>query len=353
MFRVGHGVEQKDYLRWKHEMLTPFGRAIGPTGNGFGFDTLAMPAVLELWSELYSGGRRAAAASALNRLDARGLAVWYGDDGSFGGSYERWGKGKAVLYNKSLQADARATVIATLERLGVGTARDDGRGFWFSSEQTARLHNLIAPYVHPSVDYKLHPSQRGRFAWHPPLTADTLNDRRVLRAVPAKIVKRYIKPQTRSTHRFDIEVEGQHTYLADGVVVHNSPETTTGGRALKFYASVRLDIRRQDAIKVGTESVGVRTKVKVVKNKLAPPFREAEFDMIYGEGISKSGAVLDAGVEQGIIEKSGTWYTFKNERIGQGRENARKWLQENQTVLLDLEMKIRETLGLRAATPVK
>jgi recombination protein RecA len=136
-------------------------------------------------------------------------------------------------------------------------------------------------------------------------------------------------------------------------VMFGSPETTTGGRALKFYASIRLDIRRQDAIKIGTESVGVRTKVKVVKNKLAPPFREAEFDVLYGEGISKAGTVLDAGVEQNIIEKSGTWYTYKNERIGQGRENAKKWLQENQTVLLDLEAKIRETLGLRAPAPLK
>ena len=353
MFRVGHGAEQKDYLRWKHEMLAPFARAISRTGNGFGFDTLAMPAVLDLWSELYAGGRRAAPASALDRLDARGLAAWYGDDGSFMGSYARWGKGKAVLYNKSLQPDARARVIATLDRLGVGTPRDDGRGFWFTSEQTARLHALIAPYLHPSVDYKLHPTQRGRFAWHAPLTVESLADRRVLRAVPSKITKRYIKPATRATHRFDLEVEGQHTYLADGVVVHNSPETTTGGRALKFYASVRLDIRRQDAIKIGTESVGVRTKVKVVKNKLAPPFREAEFDVMYGEGISKSGTVLDAGVEQGIIEKSGTWYSYKNERIGQGRDNARKWLQENATVLVDLEAKIRETLGLRAPAPLK
>src|SRR4029078_2051293 len=102
---------------------------------------------------------------------------------------------------------------------------------------------------------------------------------------------------------------------------------------LKLAAHIRLDIRRQDAIKVGTESVGVRTKVKVVKNKLAPPFREAEFDVIYGEGISKAGTILDAGVEQSIIEKSGTWYTYKNERIGQGRENAKKWLQENQIAL--------------------
>ena len=136
-------------------------------------------------------------------------------------------------------------------------------------------------------------------------------------------------------------------------VMFGSPETTSGGRALKFYASIRMDIRRIETIKQGTEAMGNRTKVKVVKNKLAPPFREAEFDMIYGEGISKSGAILDAGVEQSIIEKSGTWYSFKNERIGQGRENAKKWLQENPTVLVDLEMKIRETLGLRAAVPVK
>jgi recombination protein RecA len=175
----------------------------------------------------------------------------------------------------------------------------------------------------------------------------------VLRTVPTRITKRYVKPQTRSTHRFDIEVEGQHTYLADGVVVHNSPETTTGGRALKFYASVRLDIRRQDAIKVGTDSVGVRTKVKVVKNKLAPPFREAEFDVLYGEGISKAGTILDAGVEQNIIEKSGTWYTYKNERIGQGRENAKKWLAENPVALQELEAKLRETLGLRTPAPLK
>jgi recombination protein RecA len=136
-------------------------------------------------------------------------------------------------------------------------------------------------------------------------------------------------------------------------VMFGSPETTTGGRALKFYASVRLDVRRIETIKQGTDAMGSRTKVKVVKNKLAPPFREAEFDMLYGEGISKSGAILDAGVEQGIIEKSGTWYTYKNERIGQGRENAKRWLQENAAVLADLEAKIRESLGLRAPAPLK
>ena len=136
-------------------------------------------------------------------------------------------------------------------------------------------------------------------------------------------------------------------------VLFGSPETTPGGRALKFYASIRLDVRRTDTIKQGSESVGVRTKVKGVKNMLAPPFREAEFDMLYGEGISRAGAVLDAAVEHGIVEKSGTWYTLKNERIGQGRENARKYLQDNPAVLHDLEAKLREALGLRTPAPLK
>ena len=131
-------------------------------------------------------------------------------------------------------------------------------------------------------------------------------------------------------------------------VMFGSPEVTPGGRALKFYASVRLDIRRKDAIKTGTESVGVRTKVKVVKNKLSPPFREAEFDMIYGEGISKEGDVLDQAVAQELVEKSGTWFTYKNERIGQGRENAKKYLRENPQILMELEATVRQALGLKA-----
>jgi recombination protein RecA len=130
-------------------------------------------------------------------------------------------------------------------------------------------------------------------------------------------------------------------------VMFGSPETTTGGRALKFYASIRLDIRRQDTIKNGAEAVGVRTKVKVVKNKLAPPFREAEFDVIYGEGISREGAILDAAAEHNVVEKSGTWYTYKNERIGQGRENAKRHLRDNPKVLADVEVKVRAALGLK------
>jgi recombination protein RecA len=349
-FRVGHGLAQKDYLAWKHRMLAPFARAIGPMGRGFGFDTLAMPALAALRAELYdAGGRRQAGGAALDRLDARGLAVWYGDDGSFAGSYARWGRGKAVLYNKSLVGESRERVMSALSRLGIGRPRDDGRGFWCDSEQTARLHALIAPYLHPAVDHKLHPSRRGLFSWHPEEAAGTLASRRVLRAVPGRILKRYVKPPGRATHRFDLEIEGHHTYLVDGVVVHNSPETTPGGRALKFYSSVRLDIRRMDALKVGTESVGARTKVKVVKNKLAPPFRDAEFDMMYGEGISREGNVLDLAVEHGMVEKSGTWFSYRDQRIGQGRDNARKFLRDNPKILGEIEVAVRQAVGLKPA----
>jgi len=130
-------------------------------------------------------------------------------------------------------------------------------------------------------------------------------------------------------------------------VMFGSPETTSGGRALKFYASIRIDIRRIGAIKEGTEFIGNRTKVKVVKNKIAPPFKEAEFDIIYGTGISKTGDILDLGVELGLVEKSGTWYTFSEDRIGQGRENVKQFLSqpENQDLFEKMKKMVREKLG--------
>jgi recombination protein RecA len=129
-------------------------------------------------------------------------------------------------------------------------------------------------------------------------------------------------------------------------VMFGSPETTTGGRALKFYSSVRLDIRRTASIKDGENVIGNRTKVKVVKNKVAPPFREAEFDIIYGQGISKIGDLLDLAVNMNVVEKSGTWFSYKEERLGQGRENVRKYLDQNPELLQTIEKRVRESLGL-------
>ena len=129
-------------------------------------------------------------------------------------------------------------------------------------------------------------------------------------------------------------------------VLFGSPETTTGGKALKFYASVRLDIRRIETLKDGTEAVGNRTRIKVVKNKCAPPFRQAELDILYGEGISREGGLIDMGVEHGFVRKSGAWYTYEGDQLGQGKENARKFLRDNPDLADEIEKKIKEKLGI-------
>ncbi|MFB7448955.1 MULTISPECIES: recombinase RecA [unclassified Streptomyces] len=129
-------------------------------------------------------------------------------------------------------------------------------------------------------------------------------------------------------------------------VMFGSPETTTGGRALKFYASVRLDIRRIETLKDGTEAVGNRTRVKVVKNKVAPPFKQAEFDILYGQGISREGGLIDMGVEHGFVRKAGAWYTYEGDQLGQGKENARNFLKDNPDLANEIEKKIKEKLGV-------
>ena len=129
-------------------------------------------------------------------------------------------------------------------------------------------------------------------------------------------------------------------------VMFGNPETTTGGNALKFYASVRLDIRRTGNIKKGEEVIGSETKVKVVKNKVAPPFKTAEFDILYGEGISREGEIIDMGVEARILDKSGAWYAYNGEKIGQGKDNAREFLRENAELAVEIENKVRESLGI-------
>src|SRR5256714_8769695 len=131
-------------------------------------------------------------------------------------------------------------------------------------------------------------------------------------------------------------------------VMFGSPETTTGGKALKFYASVRLDVRRIETLKDGGDAVGNRTRVKVVKNKVAPPFKQAEFDIVYGQGISREGSLIDVGVEQGLVKKSGAWYTYEGDQLGQGKENVRSFLRDNPDLANEIEKKIKEKLGIGA-----
>ena len=340
-FRVGHGLRQEAYLSWKHEMLAPFARGMGVTGRGRGFDTLPMHQLGWLHDAVYGLGQRGkqtVTEEIVSRLDARAVAVWYADDGTFSGHYDRWGNGKAEICAKSLAREARELLAQRCEELGMGRPTVTDRGLVFSGERTRRFHARIAPYVHPSMSYKLHPDFRAKFTWHPDRSDAHLNGTRLasrtsLRPEPMRVVRKQAKASTvQNRGRFDLQVEKSHTYLANGVVVHNSPETTPGGRALKFYASVRLDIRRIETLKEGVEAIGNRVRVKVVKNKVAPPFKQAEFDIIYGSGISWEGTVLDSALERKIVQKSGSYFSFGDERLGQGRQNATAFLREHPDV---------------------
>jgi recombination protein RecA len=352
-FRVGHGVAQSAYCDWKHEMLAPFANKVGKTGNGVGFDTIPMQQLAWLHGAVYAkAGGRTVSDELIAQLDERSIAAWYCDDGTFGGHYERWGRGKATIACKALSVEDRERLAARCDALGMGRPSISGVNLLFSGERTRMFQEKIAPYVHPSLDYKLHPDFRGRFQWEPDrsdahLNGTRLASRTTLKAVPMKVLRKYRKPPTpRKRDRFDLQIEGNHTYLVDHVVVHNSPETQPGGRALKFYSSQRLDIRRIETLKEGVEAVGNRVRVKVVKNKVAAPFRQAEFDIEYGQGISAEGCLLDLGLEHDIVQKSGSFFSYGSDRLGQGRNNAKSFLRENPAMAKEIETKIYEAVGM-------
>jgi recombination protein RecA len=352
-FRVGHGVAQRDYVEWKHEMLAPFALPLAPTGRGLGFDTIPMQQLSWIHEAVYrgNGGKCAVTEDIVERLDARAIALWYADDGTFSGSFERWGHGKAEICAKSLGRVDRELLAQRCEELRMGRPTVTDRGLLFSGQRTRMFHERIAQYVHPSMAYKLHPDLRGRFEWNPDASEAHLNGTRLksrtsLRAVPMTVLRKYpTPPAPHIRERFDLQIEGNHTYLAGGVVVHNSPETTPGGRALKFYSSVRLDIRRIETLKEGVEAIGNRVRVKVVKNKCAPPFKQAEFDIMYGAGISWEGTVLDAALERKLVQKSGSYFSYGDERLGQGRQNATAFLREHPDVTQQMLHSLQAQVG--------
>ena len=164
----------------------------------------------------------------------------------------------------------------------------------------------------------------------------------------ARLMSQAMRKLSGSLSRFDTTAIFINQLREKIGVMFGSPETTPGGRALKFYSSVRLDVRKIESLKDGTEVVGSRTRVKVVKNKVAPPFRQCEFDIIYGKGISKEGSLLDVGVDTEIVRKSGAWFTYEGDQLGQGRENARHFLAEHTDVAAEIERRVREAVGLTA-----
>ncbi len=354
-FRLGRGPRQHAYLDWKAFLLGNVAQRRSVNSRGVALVDLApLPELAELRDVVYQGDRKKHLSyDYLKGLTALSLAIWYQDSGAFHAGAtdlqrDTEGRGRSEICVESLSVGSRRRLLEHLagafDLHPTLAARGAGQQavLTFDEDETTTLQELVAPYVHPSMEDKLLPRLRGRCAVTPQFVAPT--------AVPMPAVVREVtvKPRTLSMSRFDIEVEGSHNYLADGVLVHNSPETTTGGKALKFYASVRLDIRRIETLKDGTEAVGNRCRVKVVKNKVSPPFKQAEFDIEYGRGISREGSLLDLGVEHGIARKSGAWYTYEGDQLGQGKENAKAFLRDNPDLADELDKKIKEKLGIGA-----
>ena len=350
-FRWGHGEKQQAYADWKASLFANVGTSRSTNAKGAVFhDMKPLPELADLREAVYFGGKKVFSHDYIKGLTPLSLALWYMDDGGFTlrskGVQERTagGSGRSELCVEAMEDGSRLRLASHIrDTWGIDSklvVRGGKAILQFPTAETAKLHALIAPFVHPSMDYKLLPKYRGQFN----VQAQFVEPQQVLMALP--VLDIHVKPPTRSMHRFDIEVDGTHNYFVDGVMVHNSPETTPGGRALKFYSSVRLDVRRIETLKDGTDSVGNRVRVKVVKNKIAPPFRQAEFDIMYGEGISKEGSLIDVGVENGIVKKAGAWYTYEGEQLGQGRENARKFLREHVDTADEIYKKIAEKLNL-------
>jgi len=351
-YRFGHGVKQTDYADWKasHFQNLTVSRSMNGKNAVF-YDVQPLNELADLRKAVYVAGKKVLSHDYLKRLTPLSIAIWYQDDGTFAirskgvQKRTRGGTGRSDICVQAMDEGSRVRLrdhLADTWGIHAKLIQRAGKAVMvFPTAETTKLHALIADYVHPSMDYKLLPRLRGRFN----VTPEFVEPRDV--AVPMPIMSIESRPPNgRHTHRFDLEVEGNHTYLADGVIVHNSPETTPGGRALKFYSSVRLDVRRIESIKDGNDHVGNRVRVKVVKNKTAPPFRQAEFEILYGTGISKEGTLIDVAVDSDIIKKAGAWYTYDGEQLGQGRENARAFLKENVDIALEIEKKVKEALGV-------
>ncbi|HYA67696.1 MAG TPA: recombinase RecA, partial [Acidimicrobiales bacterium] len=353
-FRMGHGAKQAAYLDWKVSLLANIPHAKTANAKGAVFaDFTPLAELAELHEAVYFGdGKKHLSWEYLKSLTPLALAVWYMDDGGFTvrskGVQERTagGTGRVEICVEAMSPGSRERLVHYLRdtyRLDVKLRYSGARKvsvLQFSTAASGKFHELVAPYVHPSMEYKLLPRFRGQFSVEPQFTEPTI------RPVPARVLNIRRKSDFQIMSRYDIEVEGSHNYLADGIIVHNSPETTSGGKALKFYASVRLDVRRIETLKDGTDAVGNRTRVKVVKNKMSPPFKVAEFDILYGVGISREGSLIDLGVEQGIVRKSGAWYTYEGDQLGQGKENARTFLRDNPDLANEIEKRIKEKLGI-------
>jgi recombination protein RecA len=356
-YREEHAQGQKAYARWKAKAFGSLCRKASDNGHGYGFSTVALYEFAELRAKFYPLNKRYkhVTTALLQQLNPLSLAVWYMDDGT-NDRGNRAGKRKTIHLHRLTEEECRAFESVFAAKFGLACAiRFNPKGaasrISFYGSEADKFEDIIRPYCHRSMAYKL--TRHGGIG--SALPGLDFSIREVDQAIPCEIFEvreKFIDGKLGV--RYNVEVEDNANFLlASGAIVHNSPETTPGGRALKFFSSIRIDIRRKDQIKTPEgRVVGNRTKIKVVKNKVAPPFTECEFDIMYNEGISASGSLIDLGIEHKILEKKGAWITYQGELVGQGRDAAKQTIREKPELAEKLTKAILEKVNVTGGTVV-
>ncbi|KKU95782.1 MAG: RecA protein [Parcubacteria group bacterium GW2011_GWC2_48_17] len=344
-FREEHGPKQSAYVSWlaaelgdiTSNMVTENAR-----GNAI-VETKHLLRIGDLHGLFYPKQKKIVPEFLVEQITPRMVALWYCGDGSLQTGTSPW-KGKvyerrprATLYTNAFgdQPESRDRINRIFARFNIQPKWrkcGDYQVLNFSVAESKKFFELIAPFVPTPMEYKLPKEYRSRYHQSEPQQSRQSQLLRPMRIKEVRPRVPYQNGQRISKQRFDISVANNHNYFADGSLVSNSPETTPGGKALKFYTSVRLDIRRIAQIKKGDEVMGGRVRVKVVKNKVAAPFKQTEFDLMYNEGISREGELIALGEKMGLVKKSGTSYEYDGVKLGRGYDATRQFLRENKKV---------------------
>jgi recombination protein RecA len=356
-FRAENPQGRKAYAKWKARAFGKLCRKPADNAGGSGLCTPSIYAFAQVRPKFYPLNKRhkRITTELLEELSPLSLAVWYQDEGTNDSRHKAHNK-KTLRLDRLSEKECRAFEAVLALKFGlIGRIDCPPRGaaaqIAFYGREADKFEDIIRPYCHRSMAYKLTRHAGIGSA----LGGLDFSTREAEEAIPCEIFECHEKfIDGKMGVRYNVEVEENANFLlASGAIVHNSPETTSGGRALKFFSSIRIDIRRKDQIKTPDGKViGNRTKIKVVKNKVAPPFTEVEFDIMYNEGISASGSLVDLGVEHKILEKKGAWITYQGELVGQGRDAAKQAIRDKPELAEKITKAILEKVSVTGGTAV-
>ena len=330
-FKVAHGIKQNEYCLYKMSLFSNLNPIqYNHAKGGIAFE-IGNSEELNYYRSLCYGvdnKKRLITKEFISKLTEKAIAIWFMDDGNLSGSHAKWGNGKISISVSSYSFEEIELLKNYLSDNGYGEATiTKTKRLVFNGTESEKFQFKIAKWIHPSMRYKI----IERFHTIPFEAINPNFKKPMYKLVPRKILSIKESSKKRSMVKFDLEIEDNHNYLVDGVGVHNSPETTTGGNALKFYSSQRFDIRKIETItgKDSEDATANKVRVKCVKNKVAPPFKKAEFLIEFGKGFNKLDSLVNVAVKLEVIDKKGAWYSYKEEKIGQGKENVLKFLTEN------------------------